>query len=142
MDFESVTPPPPEKLVHIQAGALPWQSIDLRWKGMSLSSIGLGSANVTTYDRAQRTIELCDRATDIVSAARAHFGAYQNRMEHAMAIDDYTAENTQAAESRIRDTDMAKESVEYNKHSILQQAGSSVLTQANQSPYGVLQLLQ
>lgn len=63
-------------------------------------------------------------------------------MEHAMAIDDYTAENTQAAESRIRDTDMAKESVEYNKHSILQQAGSSVLTQANQSPYGVLQLLQ
>lgn len=141
-DYESVTAPPPEKLIHIQSGALGFQSIDLRWNGMSLSSIGLGSANVSTYARAQRTMDLVDKATDIVSSARARFGAYQNRLEHAMQIDDYTSENTQAAESRIRDTDMAKESVRYAKHSILEQVGSSVLAQANQSTQGVLNLLQ
>ena len=140
-DFESVTPPPPEKLLHIQSGSMALQSIDLRWDGMSLSTIGLGSANVSTYARAQRTMSLVDKATDIVSTARSRFGAYQNRMEHAMAIDDYTGENTQAAESRIRDTDMAKESVEYSKHMILEQVGSSVLSQANQSTQGVLKIL-
>ena len=141
-DFESVTPPPPEKLIHIQSGALGFQSIDLKWHGMSLSSIGLGSANVSTYERAQRTMGLVDRATDIVSSARSLFGAYQNRMEHAMKIDDYTSENTQAAESRIRDTNMAKERVDYSKHMILEQVGTSILSQANQATAGVIQLLQ
>lgn len=141
-DYESVTPPPPEKLVHIQSGALGFQSIDLKWNGMSLSSIGLGSANVSTYERAQRTIKMVDKATDIVSSARAKFGAYQNRLEYAMRIDDYTAENTSSAESRIRDTDMAKESVAFAKHNILEQVGQSVLTQANQSTQGVLQILR
>ncbi len=140
-DYESVTPPPPEKLIHIQSGALGHQSIDLTWEGMSLSTIGLGSANVSTHARAQRTMSLVDKATDIVSTARSRFGAYQNRMEHAMRIDDYTAENTQAAESRIRDTDMAKESVAFAKHSVLEQVGQSMLSQANQSTQGVLKIL-
>ena len=86
-------------------------------------------------------MSLVDKATDIVSTARSRFGAYQNRMEHAMRIDDYTAENTQAAESRIRDTDMAKESVAFAKHSVLEQVGQSMLSQANQSTQGVLKIL-
>lgn len=141
-DYGSKTAPPPEKLIHIQSGALGFQSIDLVWDGMSLSTIGLGSANVSTAERAQRTISLVDDATDIVSTARSRFGAYQNRLEYAMHIDDYTSENTQDAESRIRDTDMAKETVNNAKHSVLEQVGMSVLSQANQNSKGVLMLLQ
>ena len=73
---------------------------------------------------------------------RSHFGALQNRMESAMAVDDIMAENTQAAESRIRDADMAKESLEFTKHNILKQAAESVLAQANHSKDGILSLLQ
>jgi flagellin-like hook-associated protein FlgL len=139
--FKIEVPPPPEKLLHIQSGSQPWQSIDLIWRGMSLSSIGLGGANVTTYDKAQRTMAMADAATDIVSSARANFGAYQNRLEHAYDIDNNTSENTSYAESRIRDTDMAKEMVNYSKHSILEQAGLSVLSQANSANQGVISLL-
>ena len=133
---------PPEKLLHIQSGALAYQDIPIKWTALSNSIIGISTIKTRTYDQSQAAMANIDEATDHISRVRAHFGAYQNRMEHAMAINDYTSENTQAAESRIRDTNMAKESVEFNKHAILQQAGSSVLTQANQSPNGVLQLLQ
>ena len=70
------------------------------------------------------------------------FGALQNRLEHTIANLDNVAENTQAAESRIRDTDMASEMVEYSKNNILAQAGQSMLAQSNQSTQGVLSLLQ
>ena len=66
----------------------------------------------------------------------------QNRLEHAMSIDDINSENTQASESRLRDTDMSFEMVELSKHNILEQVGSSMLSQANQSAMNVLQLLQ
>lgn len=69
-------------------------------------------------------------------------GAYQNRMEHAVLSNDNTSENLQASESRIRDVDMADEMAEYAKYNILQQAGQSVLAQANQATQGVLSLLQ
>ena len=77
-----------------------------------------------------------------VSTQRSNLGAIQNRLEHTIANLDNVAENTQSAESRIRDTDMAAEMVEYSKNNILAQAGQSMLAQANQSTQGVLSLLQ
>ena len=78
----------------------------------------------------------------MVSEQRSKLGAIQNRLEHTIANLDNIAENTQSAESRIRDTDMAEEMVEYSKNNILTQAGQSMLAQANQSTQGVLSLLQ
>ena len=80
-------------------------------------------------------------AIDTVSQTRSKLGAIQNRLEHTINNLDTTSENTQAAESRIRDTDMADEMVEYSKNNILSQAGQSMLAQANQSTQGVLALL-
>ena len=83
-----------------------------------------------------------DVATSYVSKSRSYLGAIQNRLEHTIANADNTAENLQAAESRIRDVNMAEEMVSYSKSSILQQAGQSMLAQANQSTQGVLTLLR
>ena len=86
-------------------------------------------------------MKLVQNAIDLVSQQRAELGAIQNRLEHTIANLDTSSENTSAAESRIRDTDMAKEMVEYSKNNILAQAGQSMLSQANQSTQGVLSLL-
>jgi len=83
-----------------------------------------------------------DIATSFVSKSRSYLGAIQNRLEHTIANADNTAENLQASESRIRDVNMAEEMVQYSKSSILQQAGQSMLAQANQSTQGVLTLLR
>ena len=83
-----------------------------------------------------------DVATTYVSKSRSYLGAIQNRLEHTIANADNTAENLQSAESRIRDVNMAEEMVNYSKNSILQQAGQSMLAQANQSTQGVLSLLR
>lgn len=77
-----------------------------------------------------------------VSRQRSTFGAYQNRLEHAYNINKNVEENTQAAETEIRDTDIARMMVEYSNNNILQQAGASMLTQANQQANYILQLLQ
>ena len=77
-----------------------------------------------------------------VSTQRSALGALQNRLEHTVNNLDNVSENTQSAESRIRDTDMAEEMVSYSKNNILAQAGQSMLAQANQSTQGVLSLLQ
>ena len=87
-------------------------------------------------------VGLQDSAARIVSEQRSLFGAYQNRLEHAALINDNTAENTTAAESLIRDTDMASEMVKFSKSNILSQAGQSLLAQANQSNQGILSLLE
>ena len=81
-------------------------------------------------------------AIQSVSDQRAKLGAIQNRLEHTINNLNTTSENTAAAESRIRDTDMASEMVEYSKNNILQQAGQSMLAQANQQTQGVVSLLQ
>jgi flagellin-like hook-associated protein FlgL len=94
----------------------------------------------TYYDPT--SLDVLDDAIAKVCKIRSGFGAYQNRLEHAKAINDNTAENTQAGESRIRDTDMAEEMVNYSANNILVQAGNSFMTQAMQNPQGVLQLLQ
>ncbi|MCM1256269.1 MAG: flagellin [Roseburia sp.] len=98
--------------------------------------------DVSDYTHANGTIDMIARAINNVSNQRSALGALQNRLEHTIANLDNVAENTQAAESRIRDTDMASEMVEYSKNNILAQAGQSMLAQANQSNQGVLSLLQ
>ena len=102
----------------------------------------VSTPNVRDYQQATGTITMVQNAINNVSGQRSALGALQNRLEHTIANLDNVAENTQAAESRIRDTDMASEMVEYSKNQILAQAGQSMLAQANQSNQGVLSLLQ
>ncbi|MBR5565681.1 MAG: flagellin [Roseburia sp.] len=101
-----------------------------------------GNVRVDNYDVANKSITAIQNAINKVSGQRSALGALQNRLEHTVANLDNVSENTQAAESRIRDTDMAEEMVEYSKNNILAQAGQSMLAQANQSTQGVLSLLQ
>lgn len=102
----------------------------------------VSSPNVDNYQQAQGTITMIQNAINNVSSQRSALGALQNRLEHTIANLDNVSENTQSAESRIRDTDMAEEMVTYSKNNILAQAGQSMLAQANQSTQGVLSLLQ
>jgi flagellin len=98
--------------------------------------------SISSPEGANRTIGVVDAALKIINKQRADLGAYQNRLEHAVRGIDIGAENLQAAESRIRDTDMANEMVEYTKNRILIQSSSAMLAQANQKTQTVLQLLQ
>lgn len=94
------------------------------------------------YELMTALIDTIDDAIEVTSKTRSYLGAMQNRLEHTIANADNTAENLQSAESRIRDVNMADEMVKYSKDSILQQAGQSMLAQANQATQGVLSLLQ
>ena len=93
-------------------------------------------------DEANRAIGTLDEALKKINKQRADLGGYQNRLEHAIRGLDIGAENLQSAESRIRDVDMAAEMVDFTKNQILQQAGTAMLAQANQSTQGVLNLLR
>lgn len=104
--------------------------------------LGINSCCISQPKYAEKALERLDAALQKISAIRSDFGSTQNRLEHAIANNENKAENLQSAESVIRDTDMAKEMVEYSKHNILQQAGQAMLTHANQSMQGVLSLLQ
>ena len=110
---------------------------------MDASSLGVDSSkvDVSTKDGAKSAIDAIKEAIDEVSAQRSDLGAVQNRLEHTIKNLDNVVENTTAAESQIRDTDMATEMVNYVKNNILQQAGQSMLAQANQLTQGVLTLL-
>ena len=112
------------------------------FKVAGYDSVTVSSPSVDTYQKAQGTITMVQNAINNVSSQRSALGALQNRLEHTIANLDNVSENTQAAESRIRDTDIASEMVEYSKNNILAQAGQSMLAQANQSTQGVLSLLQ
>ena len=100
-----------------------------------------GTINMTTQTNAQKAITRITQAIAAVSSQRSNLGAIQNRLEHTIANLDNIVENTTAAESAIRDTDMAKTMVEFTKNNILSQAGTSMLAQANQSTQSVLSLL-
>ena len=127
----------------LQVGALSGQSIDFSIANMCASKIGLKAAlSVSTFTKAGSYMKSVQNAIEVVSKQRSAMGAIQNRLEHTIANLDTTSENTQSAESRIRDTDMASEMVTYSKNNILAQAGQSMLAQANQSTQGVLSLLQ
>lgn len=127
----------------LQVGALSGQSIDFSIANMCATKIGLKKTlSVSTFTKAGSYMKLVQNAIEVVSKQRSAMGAIQNRLEHTIANLDTTSENTQSAESRIRDTDMASEMVTYSKNNILAQAGQSMLAQANQSTQGVLSLLQ
>jgi flagellin len=98
--------------------------------------------DVSTHKKASAAIDTIDSAIKLVSAQRSKLGAWQNRLEHTIKNLDTSSENLQAAESRIRDVDMAKEMMEQTKQNILQQASTAMLAQANVAPQSVLQLLQ
>ena len=106
------------------------------------ASKSFDSPSVDNYNIANATIQAVQGAINKVSTQRSALGALQNRLEHTVANLDTVSENTSAAESRIRDTDMADEMVKYSKNNILAQAGQSMLAQANQVNQGVLSLLQ
>ena len=126
----------------LQVGALSGQEIEIGIEEMSSTELGITNIDVDTHTKANATMKAVQDAIDKVSTQRSNLGAIQNRLEHTIANLDTTSENTQSAESRIRDTDMASEMVTYSKNNILAQAGQSMLAQANQSTQGVLSLLQ
>ncbi|OMC89153.1 flagellin [Viridibacillus sp. FSL H7-0596] len=142
------------KVFHI--GANSGQSIELSVGTMTATALGInvtaaanvvsGSSadgiNITTQKSADDSISIIENALNKVSKTRASLGAVQNRLEHTINNLGATSENLTAAESRIRDTDMAKEMMNFTKNNILTQAAQSMLAQANQQPQGVLQLLQ
>jgi len=111
-------------------------------QNMTLNTLGLEQTNVLTIEDADKAIDEVESAGKMIDRERALFGAYQNRLEHTVKNLDNTVENTTAAESLIRDTDMAKEMVRYSGRNILEQAGQSMLTQACHSNEGVLSLLK
>jgi len=118
------------------------QQVSLSVENMSSTGLGINNISVASQDAANAAIEAIDNAINTVSGTRADLGALQNRLEHTVNNLGVTSENLTAAESRIRDVDMAKEMMEYTKNNILTQAAQAMLAQANQQPQGVLQLLQ
>ena len=114
----------------------------IKISGVQLSKIASLVGSITSTKTAKDQLAKIASAIEQVSTARSTFGALQNRLEHTIDNLDNVVENVTAAESRIRDTDMADEMVKYSKNNILQQAGQSMLAQANQSTQGVLSLLQ
>ena len=128
----------------LQVGANQDQVITIAISALT-STVGSAlddTVKVSTASAAQSSITIIQNSITNLSALRSKLGALQNRLEHTVANLDNISENTQSAESRIRDTDMAEEMVQYSKNNILQQAGQSMLAQANQANQGVLSLLQ
>ena len=118
------------------------QTIAISIDKMSASKLDIKGVSVADHTSAQASIGKIKAALEKVSKQRSDLGAVQNRLEHTIANLDNVVENTTAAESRIRDTDMATEMVKFSNQNILQQAGQAMLAQANQSNQGVLSLLQ
>lgn len=128
----------------LQVGANANQTISIAISALKsvVGSSLIGALKISTATNAQSAIATVQRSIEKLSTLRSKLGAVQNRLEHTVANLDNISENTQSAESRIRDTDMAEEMVQYSKNNILQQAGQSMLAQANQANQGVLSLLQ
>ena len=130
----------------LQIGANENQSINIDIEDMSSSALGLvvggEKVSVKTADDASRAITKINTAIETVSAERSKLGAFQNRLEHTINNLNTSSENLTAAESRVRDVDMAKEMMTQTKNSILSQAAQAMLAQSNQLPQGVLQLLR
>ena len=128
---------------NIQVGAAnrTEQRITISIAKMDATTLGVKQISVKTESGAQKAISKITSAIARVSKQRSDLGAIQNRLEHTIANLDNVVENTTAAESQIRDTDMAKTMVEYTKNNILSQAGTAMLAQANQSTQNVLSLL-
>jgi flagellin len=150
------------KGLSFQVGANEGQTVELTFRNMGAASLGVAetrtvtdaegnqktvatdntAVSVTTSQSAERAITIINDAIEQVSAERAKYGAMQNRLEHTINNLSVASENLQAAESRIRDADMAKEMVELSKDKIISQSGTAMLAQANTQPQAVLQLLK
>ena len=146
--------------LHVGETSKPHNQLKVTLNQMSSSQIGTHTTNATTFKKtlttgkavsnisvttaakAKEAIDIANDAIDQISSMRSDFGALQNRLEHTINNLSVQSENITAAESRIRDVDMAKEMMAYTKNNILVQASQAMLAQANQVPQGVLQLLQ
>lgn len=126
----------------LQIGANESQTMEVRIPEVSSESLYIDDLNVMTINGADRALKQLDEALEMVSNTRSKIGAYQNRLDHAIASLDQENEDMTAALSRIEDADMASEMTEYTKLNVLSQAATSVLAQANEIPQQVLQLLQ
>ncbi|RKJ09075.1 flagellin, partial [Butyricicoccus sp. 1XD8-22] len=131
-------------------GANKDQNVTLNISKLDSETLGVGTGDsktgtgidVSTQDAANTAIETLNEAIKTVATERSNLGAMQNRLEHTINNLGTSSENLTAAESRIRDVDMAKEMMEFTKNNILSQAAQAMLAQANQQPQGVLQLLR
>ena len=136
-----------EGQVSVQVGANANQSMSIEIGDMRAEALGITNAkgkglSVETAEDANEAITKFDEALNAVSSQRANLGAVQNRLEYTISNLDNTAENLTSAESTLRDVDMAKEMMEYSKNNILNQAAQAMISQANQQPQNVLQLLR
>ena len=127
---------------NLQVGALANQKITISIKAMNATALSVNALCVSSFVKAGSAMTAIQHAISKVSTQRSNLGALQNRLEHTVNNLDNVVENTQTAESRIRDTDMASEMVQYSATSIIQQAGQSMLAQANSQTQGVLSLIQ
>ncbi|MFC6648208.1 flagellin [Paenibacillus rhizoplanae] len=125
-----------------QIGANTGQTMNLSIENMGASALGVQGLKISTQSQATVAIKVIDTATQKVSSERSKLGAVQNRLEHTINNLGTASENLTAAESRVRDVDMAKEMMQQTKNNILAQAAQAMLAQANQQPQGVLQLLR
>lgn len=126
----------------VQVGSNEGQVLDVRVPKVSLKNMGIEDADFTTQASATEALNKMSGAIDYVSEVRSRLGAYQNRLDHTISSLEITSENMTSAYSRIVDVDMAAEMTEYTKYQVLTQAGTSMLTQANERPSQLLQLLQ
>ncbi len=128
--------------LNMQIGANQGQEMNISLSDMRSSALGVSGIDISSANSAKTAISTINDAITNVSTERAKLGAFQNRLEHTINNLNTSSENLTAAESRVRDVDMAKEMMEFTKNNILQQAAQAMLAQANQAPQGVLQLLR
>ena len=141
-DYNGINPLKAAASGIMQVGPTSSEVLTISYMAMGSAALSINSLKVNTVSLANSAITKINKAINTVSGYRADLGAAQNRLEHTINNLKVTSENMTAAESRIRDTDMAKEIAAFTKNNILNQAAQSMLAQANQTPQGVLQLLR
>ncbi|MFR1059035.1 MAG: flagellin [Enterocloster sp.] len=141
-EFNGVKPLSASNNMTFQIGATKDETLKVTSQAMDSQTLGVKNITVDSVANANTAIDTINKAIDTVSGYRAQLGAAQNRMEHTVNNLKVTSENVTAAESRIRDTDMADEMTSYTKNNILMQAAQSMLAQSNSMPQGVLNMLQ
>ena len=141
-DYNGVKPIASTSNITVQIGPTSGETLEITAAKMDVASLGVSAISVSTVSDSNAAITAINKAINTVSTHRAKLGASQNRLEHTINNLKTTNENMTAAESRIRDTDMAKEMAAFTKNNILNQAAQSMLSQANQQPQGVLSLLR
>ena len=127
---------------NFQIGGDPGQKMQVNFANMNADALGVQALDLTTVSAAAKSIAKINSAIDRVSAERSKLGAFQNRLEYAISNIRNTYTNLSAAESRIRDADVAQEMIEFTRNQIVNQSGTAMLAQANLLPQGVLQLLR